>query len=304
MTGIGLLFALAASVANAFAIVLQAAEARLAPGSLGGRPSLLLRLARRRRWLAGLALTLIAWPLQLVALSLAPITVVQPALTVSLLILLAVARTRLHERVGPVEVVGALAIVVGVTAIVLAAPRHDGMDPEAVRAAVPLLLVGGAAILCYASGRFAPNRRLSFVIGAGLAYGWVDFVNKLLADDLSTGRWPLAALWLAATLCFGALAFLQETSALQSRPAVTVTPVVGAIQDPLAVLMALWVGVESWGAGASHLVPLVGGLAAVTAGGVLLGRSSAVARASSHEQARPTRARHAPAGCLGEPIAE
>jgi hypothetical protein len=129
------------------------------------------------------------------------------------------------------------------------------------------------------------------VIGAGLAYAWVDFVNKLLADDLSNGRWQLAAVWLAATLCFGALAFLEETTALQSRPAVTVSPVMGAIQDPLAVLMALWAGVEAWGAGAHQIAVLVCGLAAVTTGAVLLGRSSAVAHVSAQGRARPGRRR-------------
>ena len=52
------------------------------------------------------------------------------------------------------------------------------------------------------------------MIGAGLAYAWVDFVNKLLANDISSGRWGLAVVWLAATIGFGALAFLEETTAL------------------------------------------------------------------------------------------
>jgi hypothetical protein len=45
----------------------------------------------------------VAWPLQILALGLAPITVVQPTLATSLLVLLAVARIRLGERIGRAE---------------------------------------------------------------------------------------------------------------------------------------------------------------------------------------------------------
>jgi hypothetical protein len=48
----GIVTALAASVANAFAVVLQAAEARRSLLSEAGRLALVTRLARRRRWLA------------------------------------------------------------------------------------------------------------------------------------------------------------------------------------------------------------------------------------------------------------
>jgi drug/metabolite transporter (DMT)-like permease len=283
MTGAGILLALAASVANAFAVVLQAAEDRQAPLSEGAHASLLVRLAHRPRWLAGTALMVVAWPLQILALTLAPITVVQPILATTQLVLLAVAKVQLHEHVGRLEVLGALAIVVGVAVVVWAAPRHTVGQPGAGRIALPLVVVGLAAIFAYGLGRLRPRATLSLVVGAGLAYAWVDFANKLLSNDLSTSRWGLAAVWLAATLALGGLAFLEETTALQRRPAVTVTPVVGAVQDPLPVLMALWSGVESWGTGAHRIAPLIGGLAIVTAGAAILGRSSAVARLAGDE---------------------
>jgi drug/metabolite transporter (DMT)-like permease len=297
----GILLALAASVANAFAVVLQAAEARQTPLSEGARASLLARLIRRPRWLAGTGLMVLAWPLQIVALALAPITVVQPTLATTQLVLLATARFRLHERIGLMEVAGALMIVAGVAAVVWAAPRHSVRDPGAGRLAVPLLAVGLAALLAYGIGRRRLRAPLIVVIGAGLSYAWVDFVNKLLANDISTGHWVLAILWLAATLGFGALAFLQETTALQRRPAVTVAPVIGAVQDPLPVVMALWAGVETWGSGSRHVAPLVCGLVIVTGGAVILGRSKAVARISgdahtaSGNSSPPERAK-APAG--------
>jgi drug/metabolite transporter (DMT)-like permease len=276
----GIAVALAASVANAFAVVFQAAEDRRSPAREAARFSLLRLLARRPRWLVGTMLMVVAWPLQILALGLAPITVVQPTLAATQLVLLAVARVKLRERVGMLETVGALTIVLGVTAVIVAAPHHSVRDPAAARVAVPLVLVGGAALLAYVLGRVQPARRLPLVVGAGLAYAWVDFVNKLLANDVSTGRWGLAVVWLVATIGFGALAFLEETTALQQRPAVTVAPVIGAVQDPLPVVMALAAGVEAWGATVHNLLLLAGGLLLVTVGATLLGRSRAVARAA------------------------
>ena len=283
MTGLGVVAALAAAVANAFAVVLQAAEARRSPASEAARAALLVRLAHRRRWLAGIGLMVLAWPLQIVALALAPITVVQPALATTTLVLLAIAQLRLGERIGAREVLGALAIAAGITAVVLAAPRHIARDAPATRLLTALLVVGIAAVAAYALGRIHARTQLTLVVGAGLAYAWVDFVNKLLADDLATAHWALAALWLAATLGLGALAFLEETTALQRRPAVTVAPIIGAVQDPLPVLMALWAGVEVWSAGPGGIVELICGLVAVTAGAALLGRSRAVARIAGDE---------------------
>lgn len=279
MIGVGIALAMAAAVANTLATVLEAREDRRSPTIQGGRASLLLSLAHRPRWLAGTGLMIVAWPLQVLALALAPITVVQPILSTSQLLLLAVARVTLRERVGPVETCAALGILGGIAAVVWAAPRHTTHHQDAARLAAPLIAVGLGAILAYALGRVRPGRSVSFVIGAGLAYAWVDFVNKLLADDLSNGLWLLAIVWVLATVSVGGLAFLEETTAFQRRPAVTVAPVISAVHDPLPVLMALWSGIEVWGS-AHRIIPLIAGLAVITAGAAVLGRSRAVAQAS------------------------
>lgn len=276
----GVLVALGAAVANAFALVLQAAEDRRTPLSKGGRISLLIGLAHRPRWLAGTGLMVVAWPLQVLALALAPITVVQPLLSTSQLVLLAVARVRLREHVGRLEALGALAIVAGVSLVVWSGPRHALAHVSAARVALPLAVVGGLALGTYLFSRLRPSLAIALVIGAGLAYGWVDFANKLLANALSAGHLGWGVVWLAAVLAVGALAFLEETTALQRRPAVTVAPVIGAIHDPLPVLMALWSGVAAWGAQTHRVAPLIIGLTVIATGAAILGRSKAVARVS------------------------
>jgi drug/metabolite transporter (DMT)-like permease len=292
----GIAVALCAALANAFALVIQAGEDRQSSLGKGGRFSLLVELAHRPRWLAGTALLVAAWPLQVLALGLAPITVVQPLLATTQLVLLAMARVKLREQVGWLEYLGALVIVAGISLVVWAAPRHEPHHVAAGRLAVPLAVVGGLAVGAYIFGRLRPRLPLALVIGAGLSYAWVDFANKLLANALSGGQIAAGVAWLAATLGFGALAFLEETTALQRRPAVTVAPVIGAIHDPLPVLMAIWSGLTVWGTAPHRILPLVLGLMLIATGAAILGRSKAVAKISgASEVASPD----AVGGCRG-----
>lgn len=279
MIGVGIVAALAAAVANGFAVVLQAAEARQAPDREGMHASLLRRLAHRPRWLAGTGLMVVAGVLQIVALSRAPIAIVQPMLSTSQLVLLAVARVKLGERIGRAEVLATLAIVGGLSAVVVVAPRHTIVQAGP-RVVLPLLVVGAVGLAMYLVGRLHHRARLSIVVGAGFAYSWADFASKLLANEVSAARWGTGGLWAIGVVGFGAIAFLEENTALQHRPAVTVAPVIGAIKVPLPVMMALWAGIENWGARPIHVVLLLFGLGLVAAGAAMLGRSQTVARVS------------------------
>src|SRR3954470_21149361 len=84
---------LAAGAAACFdgAVALQAVEAR-AVGERTVGAGLLRSLIARPRWLAATALGVAGWPLQVAALSLTPLTVVQPALALGLGLVLGVGR--------------------------------------------------------------------------------------------------------------------------------------------------------------------------------------------------------------------
>ena len=60
---------------------------------------------------------MLGWPLQVLALSLAPLVVVQPALAMGLLVLLVVAERMLGEHAGRTEHIAMGAIVVGVVCV-------------------------------------------------------------------------------------------------------------------------------------------------------------------------------------------
>src|SRR5207302_5188877 len=102
----------------------QALEARRSPVETALRASLLEGLVRRPLWIAGTAAGLIAWPLQAVALSLASVAIVQPALGLGLIVLLVLGVRLLHERVGLREIAGAVMITAAIAVIGWAAPAH------------------------------------------------------------------------------------------------------------------------------------------------------------------------------------
>jgi drug/metabolite transporter (DMT)-like permease len=288
VTWLGAVIAFAAAVANALALVLQAMEARESPAGEGETLDLLRDLARRPRWLLGTLLVMIAWPLQITALSFAPITIVQPILASFQLVILILARFWLRERTSMREWGGALAIVAGVCALILAAPQRSVLHPTATRLVPPLVLLGVATLAAYLlahrrhaqSRAGAPSRRstgLVVTVAAGLGYAWADLVDKLVSNNISSQHFLSAALWLATVVAMGALAFTSEQTALTQRPASTVGPLIGALQEPLPVVLALWSGLEDWQGGAGRSLALAVGLLLVGIGATVIARSPAVA---------------------------
>src|SRR3954465_7797114 len=110
--------ALAAGAACCFdgAVALQAVEAR-AVGERTVGAGLLRSLIARPRWLAATVRGGAGWALRVAALSLAPLTVVQPALALGLVLLLALGRRLLGEPVRPRDYAAVGAVPAG------AAPR-------------------------------------------------------------------------------------------------------------------------------------------------------------------------------------
>src|SRR5271167_1666023 len=119
---LGIAAAVGASSLYSLGIALQAMDAKQAPPEEYLRLALVGRLLRRGRWLLGTGLSVLGWPLQVVALLLAPLVVVQPALAAGLLVLLFFAQRMLGEHAGRYEHLMMCAIVIGVIGAGLTAP--------------------------------------------------------------------------------------------------------------------------------------------------------------------------------------
>jgi drug/metabolite transporter (DMT)-like permease len=278
--------AFAASAAYNVAIALQALEARAVPEEHGLRLSLILRLLRRPRWLAGAALNFLGWPLQTVALLLAPLTLVQPCLAAGLLLLLAIGSRQLHEHVGRREVIAIVAIIVGVVVLAIASPHRSEGSAATGTLAVVLGILGAVALLPYVLTRLHRATGLPVAVSAGLAFAWSGISTKLLSDALSTGDWTGIIGWAAATGVAAALGTASEMTALQSRGATEVAPLVFVTQLLVPALLAPLLVQESWDSTPLGGVVLVIGLLIVAAGSFLLASSRIVQAFTAGEPAR------------------
>jgi hypothetical protein len=300
---LGIIAAVGASLLYNTSIALQALEARGVPHEHSLRVSLLGRLVRNRRWLGATALGLVGWPLEIAALLLAPLTVVQPCLASGLILLLWLGATRLGEKPGPREAIAVAAIVAGVAGVALAAPVRTTDHAGAGAIALALALVAIPVAAPYAlRGRIRPSPHSGgvkvgwaggigtlMVLSAGCGYAWTAIVSKLLTDELAAGALLVAVAWLVTAAASEGLALLSEMSALQRRPATHVAPTMLAVQVLVPVLLAPLIFGESWADTPLGGTVLVASMALAVSGTVLLAGSSAVGAviASAHSR-QPT----------------
>jgi hypothetical protein len=271
---LGIAAAVAASTLYSLGIALQAMDAKQAPHGEHLRLALAWRLLRRARWLLGTGLSILGWPLQLVALLLAPLVVVQPALAAGLLVLLFLAQRMLGEHAGRSEHLATVAIVLGVIGAGLAAPpRSTGHGSENLAITFVLLGIGLAALVPYALRLLAHPPAALTMIGAGLAGGWSGIATKLASDDLSRGHIGLAIAWGLSTAVASGVGVLSEMSALQERPAIQVAPVVFVTQTVIPIVVAPLLFGESFADTPWGGVPLSASLARLMVGAAVLARS-------------------------------
>jgi hypothetical protein len=269
----GIVAAAGASTLYSLGVAFQAIDAKQAPGREHLRLALARRLVTRTRWLLGTGFSILGWPLQLLALSFAPLVVVQPAMAAGLLVLLILAERMLHEPAGRREHLAVGAIVLGVAGAALCAPPRT-----TAHAAWPILLIvlfslGLASLLPYILLRVGRSSATVTMLGAGLGFAWSGVATKLASDDLSYGHFGFAIAWGLATAGASAIATLSEMSALQDRPAIQVAPVVFVIQTAVPVALAPILLGERFTETPLSGAPLAASLAVLLAGAVVLARS-------------------------------
>jgi drug/metabolite transporter (DMT)-like permease len=276
MLALGIICAIGASALYNTSIALQALEARDVGEEHALRVSLIGRLIKNPRWLLATGIGLLGWPLEIAALLLAPLTVVQPCLACGLVLLLWLGVTRLGERPGRREYGAVAAILVGVAGLAWAAPERTTGHAGAGPIAIALVLVTIPVIAPYLVRRRAGAAGTLAVVAAGFGYAWTAIASKLLTDQLSAGSIVAAAIWLATAAASEGLALLSEMSALGRRPATRVAPVMFAIQVTVPVILAPLIFEESWSGTPGGGAGIVASVLLVLAGVVALAGSPAV----------------------------
>ena len=256
----------------------------------------LRRLVTTPRWLLGSALIAVSMLFQLGALSIAPLSVVQPlgviALVIAAVITARVTRTRPNRR----SLLGIALAVVGVGAFVATAASVASAPPVTDERLLIVLAIVSAGLLAFIVFRLVAGRRtvppLVVVIGAGVFSGFVVTLSKVVILRVRTELEAGISLDESNLITIGcligvAVAGLLSIYLAQSAHAVASSAVVVAGLTVVDPLVAVTIGMTVLGEASSAppwaiAVFLASGAVAV-AGVVLLaiGQSSTAAPAST-----------------------
>ena len=225
---LSIVFALLTALANGTASVLQRLAARDAPPSKALHLSLFGYLIKRKVWLAGISLIMVAALCQGVALANGPVALVQPIFIIELPFTLLLANRILHRRL-PRLTWGAVALVTISLGVGLAAAAPSGgVERAPFRVWLAALIVTGAfeAVVISAGIRLQGNARAAaFALAAACGYALTAALIKGAVDALRQGVVPFFTSWelyAGAAAGVGALFLLQNS--LQAGSLVAAQP--------------------------------------------------------------------------------
>jgi len=272
----GLALAFTTAILYATAVGLQALEAREAPSEQHLRLSLLARLVRKPRWLIGTGLALLGWVAQVGALLLIPLTLVEPALAMSLVVLLGIGSRVLGEQVGRREILSVSTMVAGIALLAWAAPPRDAEHAGGAGVITAIGVLAVIALVPYGLALLGRSAGLLIAVGAGAAYAIDGLATKFFSDDFSNSAWIGLISWGVIMGLAAGLATLSEMSAFQLRPATQVAPIILALTTLVPVALAPVLAGETWSGDPWLRVALGASILLIVGGASVLATSPAV----------------------------
>ena len=286
MAAAGIVVALVAAVLLALGAQLQNRGVR--GGRDGSTPRFGVRqalaLVRSGSWLAGSGFLTLSVLLQLTALLLAPLPVVQPVGALSLVVTALLGRRVAGTRIQRLGGAGIALCVAGVGVFVVAASLTTRTSPDTVAAVVPVLVLVGVALLVLLGAYLVARRRelpaVVWALAGGACFGFVVTLMKVVLDrcsaavqggDLFDATAPFTALVGAGAALSGiaGISLVQAAYASASGSADLVVAALTVI-DPL-VAVSLGIGLLGEARGAPPWIFAVFAAAeAVSVGGVVL----------------------------------
>ena len=280
-TVIAVVAALLAAFCFAVAALVQQTVARATGADEALRPRLLLDLARRPRWLAGVGLDALAFFILALALAFGPLALVQPLASLDVLFALPLIARRQGRRLTLQDKAGAVTVAGGIVIFLSVAPPGGGVKAPGLASWGPVFLAAGAlsAVTALAGLRVTGKARVIWLaVAAGSVFGVLSALTKATVDVVAMRGVGALATWepWALLLCGIAGALLGQ-SAFSSGALSLSLPVLDTLSPIVAVVIAATVFDEKLASSAWQLgVQLAGGALAVT-GIAVLSRSSIVA---------------------------
>ena len=225
---VSVLFALLTALFNGLASVLQRIAASTAPQSRALHLSLFGYLIRRKVWLAGIGMVILAALCQATALATGPVALVQPIFIIELPFTLLVA-SRVNRRPLPRMTWWAVGLVtVSLGAGLAAAAPSGGSDTASTKVWVIALVVTGVfeAVVITVGVRARGNARAAALgLAAACGYALTATLMKTAVAALPHGAAAFFGTWqLYATAAAGVGALFLLQNALQAGSLVYVQP--------------------------------------------------------------------------------
>jgi hypothetical protein len=288
--------ALVAALSYALASVLQHWEAERQPADKALRLSLVARLAKRPRWVAGLGFDAGGYAFQWVALSVGSLVVVQPLLVVGLLFALPIKARFTAYRFHGWDWGGALLTTCGL-AVFLIVSRPAAGDSDVNGLIWTLLLCGAgvlAAVLVSFGRKSGPRwRAVAYGAAGGIVYGMCAALTKTCASLLSQGVSELFSSWQPYVLAIAGVAgMVLAQSAFQAGPLDASLPTLSATDPVVSIVVGAVAFGEALRTGLVATSLEVVSLSAVVVGIFVLSHTEAVnAAEQQHFQLVEERAR-------------
>ncbi|MGA9858851.1 MAG: DMT family transporter [Solirubrobacteraceae bacterium] len=188
---------LASAMLFALGTVLQQ-RAGVSEPSAGAHAGLVLRMARRPVWLAGIAADAVAFVAQAAALGIGRLAVVQPLLVISIVFALPLGVRLSHQRARRGDVAAAVMLVLALAAFLTIASPSGGRTEAPLSAWLVVALIAAAVCTALAVlGRHGPAPRRAALLGtaAGILFALSAALTKAVVDELHAGLVHVVTSW-------------------------------------------------------------------------------------------------------------
>lgn len=263
----------------ALSSVLEQQAARQQPDDQSLRVNLLVALARRRRWLLGVAAGVVGYAMQFVALRKGSLALVQPIFVTSLVMALAGSALAQHRRLSRREWLANAQILGGIALFIAIAQPGPG-HPRGSTAGWILLaaILTTAVVTLVAFSHGSPQRR-SLALGAatGIVFGTTAAITEHTSRRLGISLGYALADWSPYVLVVvGIGGLLLNQSAFQAGDLNWSLPAITVLEPLVAILIGQTLFHEHIATGALHVTGETLGLVSMVVGVLALARSPAL----------------------------
>lgn len=274
--------ALGAGLCYATAAVVQQRVAAQQPPELSLSPRLIVQLARRPLWLAGIGVDILAYLMEAAALGVGSVVVVGPLLASGLLFALPFASFRTGRRVTRREMIPAVMVTAGLALYVgVGAPGGNASHAshlEWIIAALGVALGAGVAVFLGRRTQEPGRRAIYYGLATGIVYSLTAVLTKATVDRIPSDVYPILGHWqLYALLIASAVGLVLNQSAFQAGHVAASLPVISVTNPVLSSAMGILLFGEHLDAhGAAAWVVASAAIVAMLVGTCWLARSPLV----------------------------